>query len=560
MNGRNALIAVFRRFLMIGGGFSLALNLILLVPALFMLQVFDRVLVSRSLETLVLLLVLAASWLAVGLVLDVLRQRVLAHAAAHLDQRYGAETLKALLGEAATPLRRFDSQQLRDLATVRTLLTGPAILSLFDAPWFVVYLLVITLFHPLLGAIAAAASMLLVGLAWLGHRGTAGSTTRAQEAGAKAGNFVQASLRAGEAIAAHGMADGIARAWFADHDRALREGRAAARLQAKLAATSRTLLQALQVALLAVGAWLVIEMHVSTGVILAATILLGRLLAPLESISANWKAITDAFRAWQRLSRERTAEPGTLAPFEHPIPQGRLECEQVFFSPAAGRPPTLRNISFVIEPGESVVILGANGSGKSTLARLLVGIWQPTNGEVRLDGIKLQHRDRAALGAHLGYVPQDVQLISGSIAQNIGRFGEPDSEAVVTAARRALCHDLIARLPDDYRTTVGESGVLLSGGQRQRIALARALYGNPRLVVLDEPNANLDADGERDLDAIIKELRDRGVTTVVITQRMQVAEQVDRVIILRDGQIERLGRRRADEAERPMVLHRGSLS
>lgn len=560
MGNRGALVAMFRRFLLISAGFSLALNLILLVPALFMLQVFDRVLVSRSTETLVLLVILAAGWLSVGLVLDVLRQRILGHAAAHLDDRYGVETLKALLTVAAAPLRRLETQQLRDLATVRTFLTGPAIQAIFDAPWFVVYLFVITLFHPLLGTIAAGASVLLVGLTWISHCATSASVARAAQAGAKAGNFVQASLRASEAIAAHGMADRIAGAWFEDHNRALSEGRSAARLQTMLAATSRTLRQALQIILLAVGAWLVIDMHVSAGVILAATILVGRLLSPLESMSANWKSIADAFTAWQRLSDDRATAAGAVEPFDHPKPQGRLECEGLVFAPTDGNAPTLRNINLVIEPGEIVAILGASGSGKSTLARLLVGIWQPSAGKVRLDGIEIQNWEREALGVHLGYVPQDVQLISGTIAQNISRFGEADSEAIVSAANRARCHDLIARLPDDYRTHVGESGMLLSGGQRQRVALARALYGNPRLIVLDEPNASLDSDGERDLDEIIKELRLRKVTTVVVTQRMQVAEQVDRVIILRDGQIERIGKRRTEADGAAPPLHVVSTS
>ena len=555
VEGNNTLVSVFRRFLIIAAGFSLALNLILLVPALFMLQVFDRVLVSRSIETLILLVVLAAAWLAVGLVLDVLRQRVLSHAAAQLDNRYGAATLKALLSAAATPVRQLETQQLRDLATVRGFLTGPAVQALFDAPWFVIYLLVITLFHPLLGAIAALASVVLVSLTWIGHRGTKASVARSAEAGARAGNFVQASLRASEAIAAHGMAEHIARAWFADHHLALAEGRSAGRLQATLSATSRTLRQALQVILLAVGAWLVIDMHVSAGVMLASTILLGRLLAPLESLSANWKSIADAFKSWQRLSKDQQNATRVLESFDHPVPDGRLECENLSFAPAVGKPPTLRNINLIIEPGEIIAIMGASGSGKSTLARLLVGIWQPSSGKVRLDGMEIQNWDRGVLGAHLGYVPQDVQLISGTIAQNIARFAESDSEAIIAAAKLARCLEIIARLPDDYRTHVGESGTLLSGGQRQRVALARALYGNPRVVVLDEPNASLDADGERDLDEIIKELRVRGITTIVITQRLQVAEQVDRVVILRDGQIERMGKRRPDDADSAPPLH-----
>ena len=542
------LIRVFRRFLLVGASFSIALNIILLVPSLYMLQVFDRVLVSRSIETLWLLSIIAAIWLCAGLVIDVLRQRVLAHAAAHLDARHSVPLLETLLSTAADPQRRMDVAQLRDLATMRSFLAGPAVLALFDAPWIAIYLLVIGLFHPILGVIAAVAALLLVAAAWLANRLSADSLSRSQEAGAKASAFVQAGLRAADVVKAHGMAGGLARVWFDDHDKAIGEARVAARVTATLGGAARTLRQLLQIVMLGVGAWLVIDLNASAGVTIAATILLGRMLAPLESIAANWKTITEARLAWQRLRSAPIANRSAQREFELPMPDGKLEVSGLFFAPSPTAQPTLRNVTFTLEPGEIMAIIGPSGSGKSTLSRLITGIWKPTSGSVRLDGIELSNWNREALGPHIGYCPQDVQLITGTVAQNIARFGEIESDRVLDAARLAGCHDLVARLPDDYRTQIGEGGGLLSGGQRQRVALARALYGNPRYVVLDEPNANLDSDGERALEQVILTLRERKVTTIIVTQRMEIVEFADKVLMLRDGLVERIGKKRADEA------------
>ena len=542
------LIRVFRRFLLVGASFSIALNIILLVPSLYMLQVFDRVLVSRSIETLWLLSIIAAIWLCAGLVIDVLRQRVLAHAAAHLDARHSVPLLETLLSTAADPQRRMDVAQLRDLATMRSFLAGPAVLALFDAPWIAIYLLVIGLFHPILGVIAAVAALLLVAAAWLANRLSADSLSRSQEAGAKASAFVQAGLRAADVVKAHGMAGGLARVWFDDHDKAIGEARVAARVTATLGGAARTLRQLLQIVMLGVGAWLVIDLNASAGVTIAATILLGRMLAPLESIAANWKTITEARLAWQRLRSAPIANRSAQREFELPMPDGKLEVSGLFFAPSPTAQPTLRNVTFTLEPGEIMAIIGPSGSGKSTLSRLITGIWKPTSGSVRLDGIELSNWNREALGPHIGYCPQDVQLITGTVAQNIARFGEIESDRVLDAARLAGCHDLVARLPDDYRTQIGEGGGLLSGGQRQRVALARALYGNPRYVVLDEPNANLDSDGERALEQVILTLRERKVTTIIVTQRMEIVEFADKVLMLRDGLVERIGKKRAEEA------------
>jgi len=552
------LARVFRRFLLIAAAFSLVINLVMLGPSLFMLQVYDRVLVSRSMETLVMLGIITSAWLMLGLVLDVLRQRVLAHAASRLDRGFGTALLGSLLEGAAGPGRRIETGQLKDLSVVRGFIGGPAVLAIFDAPWIVIYLGVMALFHPLMGAAAAAAAVVLWLLAIVANRFSAAPAARAQLAGARAGQFVQASLRAADAVVVHGMSGAIAKAWLGDHAQALEDGRAASRVTAGFGALTRALRQWLQVLMLGLGAWLVVEQHVSAGVTIAATILLGRMLSPLESIAGHWKSIVEARDAWRRLSGEVQQLEADAAVFELPAPAGRLEISGLSFRPSADAAPTLRNINLVVEPGETLVIVGHSGSGKSTLARLVTGAWKPTTGTIRLDGIDLASWDRAALGPHLGYCPQDVQLINGTVAQNIARFGDGDSAGVVAAARRARCEEMIARLPRHYETEIGEGGSLLSGGQRQRVALARALYGKPRLVILDEPNASLDSDGERLLDEVLKTLRAEGITTLVVTQRSQVIEQADKVLVMNDGAIERLGRRRAEgerDAAAAQALH-----
>lgn len=536
------LYEVFRPFLILGCAFSLAINLIMLAPSIFMLQVFDRVLVSRSVDTLVLLGLIATVWLLTGLALDVVRQRILGQAAGHLDESYASPILQKLLAHAADPKRRQDMGQLRDLATARGFLSGPAIQALFDAPWIPIYAGLIALFHPFLGIIAVASVLLFATIAWLSDRASAGAAGRSGEAAGRAGSFVHASLQASEAISAHGMGPAIAHEWLSRHQEGLTHARTAAGITGSFSALSRFLRQLLQIIMLGVGAWLVIERHASPGITIAATILLGRMLAPLESIAANWKSIGDARSAWRRLCEGSLQLPSAVEPaFELPAPVGRLEVQGLYFTPQAGSPPTLRDISFTLEPGEVMAIIGNSGSGKSTLARLLVGLWQPAAGVVRLDGLELRNWSRTTLGPHIGYCPQDVQLIDGSVAQNIARFTAAPDERVVEAARRAGCHDLIARLPEDYRTLVGEGGARLSGGQRQRIALARALFGQPRLVVLDEPNANLDSQGEKALEEVIEALRAQGVTTLIITQRMPIVEHADKVLVLRDGMVEKLG-------------------
>jgi PrtD family type I secretion system ABC transporter len=296
----------------------------------------------------------------------------------------------------------------------------------------------------------------------------------------------------------------------------------------------------LQIAMLALGAWLVIDTHASPGIMVAATILLGRALQPVEQVIGGWKALIQARGAWQRLS-ERPAGQAARGGLELPAPTGRVELERVIFSPAPLRPPLIKGVAFTLETGESLGLIGPSASGKTTLIRLILGIWKPQAGVIRLDGADIARWDRDALGQHVGYLPQDVELFGGTVAENIARLGPVHSEQVVAAARLAHAHEMILRLPDGYETQIGDGGAVLSGGQRQRIALARALYGDPRLVVLDEPNANLDAQGEAALAAALGELKARGVTTIMVGHRPALMSQLDKLAVLKDGALEAFG-------------------
>ncbi|MCD6043378.1 MAG: transporter, partial [Burkholderiales bacterium] len=328
--------------------------------------------------------------------------------------------------------------------------------------------------------------------------------------------------------------------WQSRHDELLAAQARLGTASSKLGAAARMTRQGLQVAMLAVGAWLVIDAHASAGIMVAATILLGRALQPVEHLISGWKAQIEARGAWQRLS-ERPVVQATGSGLALPAPVGRLAVERVVFAIAPMRPALIKGVGFALDAGESLGLLGPSASGKTTLIRLLLGIWKPQAGVVRLDGADIARWDRDALGAYVGYLPQDVELFAGTVAANIARLGAVDSERVVEAAQLAHAHEMILRLPEGYDTQIGEAGAVLSGGQRQRIALARALYGDPRLVVLDEPNANLDTEGEAALHATLKELKAREVTVIMVGHRPAMMSQLDKLAILRDGALEAFG-------------------
>jgi PrtD family type I secretion system ABC transporter len=510
--------------------FSLAINLLLLAPPLYMLQVFDRVISSRSEETLIALTAVTVGAIGLMAFLDALRARLLSAAGIALDRRLGPRVLDGLLSR----LSGADFVHgLRDVNTLRGFLTGSGVLALMDAPWLPFFLLIIFLFHPLMGGIALAGALCMWLLAFLNERFARGPLERMQSEGRRAGRFVDMGSRNAEVIAALGMMPAVTQRWARLNDSVLAEQRRASAIGGRFSGLTKFARQFIQMAMLAAGAWLVLDAHVTAGVRIAATILLGRALAPVEMLVAGWRSLVEARSAWRRLAELLAAHPPAEPGTELPVPHGRIDVENASLK-------VLKRASFTLRAGEALGVIGPSASGKSTLARLIVGVWKPAGGVVRLDGADVAAWPRAQLGPLIGYLPQDVELFAGTVAENIARLEAPDSAEVIRAAQRAHVHEMILRLPKGYDTEVTDG---LSPGQRQRIALARALYRNPRLVVLDEPNANLDADGDQALLRTLAGLKEEGVTVLVIAHRPSLLGGMDKMLVLRDGLVDSFGAR-----------------
>jgi PrtD family type I secretion system ABC transporter len=472
--------------------------------------------------------------------MEVVRTRALGWAGRALDRRLSPAALASVLRESAGVAGRANTDVLRDIAQLRSFLGGTGVQALFDAPWLPIFILVISLMHPLLGVAATVGACTLIALGVLNERLMRGRAERSLRHSRDTTRHAEALTRNAEVIIGMGMTKAAVASWASRHDQLLDAQAHLGGVSSRLNAAARITRQALQIVMLALGAWLVIETHASPGIMVAATILLGRALQPVEQLIGGWKVLVEARGAWQRLS-ERPAAQSATAALALPVPAGRVEVERVIFSAVAMRPPLIKGVAFTLEAGESLGVIGPSASGKTTLIRLILGIWKPQAGVIRLDGADIASWDRDALGQHVGYLPQDVELFAGTVAENIARLGSVDSAQVVAAARLAHAHEMILRLPDGYETQIGEGGATLSGGQRQRIAFARALYGNPRLVVLDEPNANLDAQGEAALAAALGELRAQGVTTIMVGHRPELMSQLDKLAVLKDGALEAFG-------------------
>ena len=533
-------LARLRPYLFFAGFFSFAINLLLLAPPLYMLQVFDRVLTSRSGETLAALTLAVAVALVVMAALDVVRSYLLATLGGALDAMIGPKVIDGLVGQTARLGGREHAHALRDVQALRGFFSGAGIIALFDTPWLPVFLLIITLFHPVLGAIAFAGALAMVILAFLNERLTRRPLERAQIEGRRASSFVDMSVRNAQVISALGMLSAVTERWKRLNDAAHAEQARATRSGAVLSGLTKFARQSIQAAMLGAGAYIVLKQEVSPGVMIAATILLGRALAPVEQLVAGWRNLVEARAAWRRLDellKDEKPDAGTALP----APAGQLSAERVVFGAKGSDKPIIRGASFSLEAGEALGIIGPSASGKSTLARLIIGVWRPVQGNVRLDGADVATWPREDLGRHIGYLPQEVELFPGTVTQNIARLAEPDSAEVIRAAQRAHVHELVLRLPNGYDTDLAEFP--LSPGQRQRIALARALYGNPKLVVLDEPNSNLDNDGDQALLATLRRLKEEGVTVVIIAHRPSLLVGVDKVLVLREGAVDAFGPR-----------------
>ena len=560
-----------RPFITLAALASLVLNLALLVPAIYMLQVFDRVFSSRSLETLAMLSLLALLALALAFAMDRARGALLARAGQAVDDALAGPALAAMLDDAGRGRPSAPRQAaLADVARLRQFLAGPAVQALFDAPWLPLHLLVIHALHPLLGAAALGSALALLGLGLLTERLLQQPGQAAAAAGELGARQIDRLLRHAEPLQAMAMQRAALAGWLGLHRQAQASQARLATTAGTLAALGRLLRQAVQVGMLALGAWLVVSDHASPGVMIATTLLLGRALQPVEHLIAGWRALVDVRAAWQRLGQQPLAgamaaatvstgaAPGDASSSKlgvaHqprlPRVQGALQFERVSLLADGGQPggtPIIKNLSLQLGVGQCLGLVGPSGAGKTSLLRLAVGLRQPQAGVVRLDGLDVTHWPAADWADHVGYLPQDVALLGDTVAQAIARLApvadDATMAAVVDAARLAGVHELVMRLPQGYDTPLDDAAGRLSGGQRQRIGLARAVYGQPRLVVLDEPSAHLDADGEAALARTLAALKQQGTTVLLVSHRPALMRQVDTLAVLRDGALVRHGPR-----------------
>ena len=537
--------------------FSLFINLLILTSPIYMMQVYDRVLASGKVETLVMLTAIAGlAVLALGL-LEMVRSRIIARLGQWLERRLSPDLIAAgmqatLQGGAA------NAQALRDLGVVRSFLSGPGVSTIFDAPWTPFLLGVIWLMHPWLGVLGVASAVVLFSLAMLNEYASRKPLRRAGMMSISNIQQADQAIRNTDAFRAMGMLPGFLSGWMARGENILALQLEAADSNATILGLSKFARIFVQILILGLGAYLVVHGELTSGGMIAASILLGRALAPVEQAIGAWRQMVAGRDAWDRLRRlmERLPPPAKTMPL--PAPKGRLTCEQVSFVPRGRDKPVLNGVSFALESGEALGIIGPSAAGKSTLCKILVGSWQPTRGHARLDGADLFAWPPEQLGPYVGYLPQDVELFGGTVRDNIARLSAaPDPESVIDAAMIAGVHEIILRLPNGYETEIGEGGSFLSGGQRQRIGLARALYRRPRLIVLDEPNASLDTEGEESLMLAMARAKEWGASVVIVAHLPRILRPVDKLLVLRDGHGEMFGSR--DEVLRKLMSKRGPL-
>ncbi len=539
-----AVLTVCKGSFLAVGLFSLFVNFLMLVPSFYMLQVYDRVIASGSESTLLMLTLILLLLLTTLGALEWVRSRIMVRISTRLDtllgQRlYDASFKQALLSGGMNA----SAQPLNDLTGLRQFLTGNGLFAFFDAPWLPIYLAVMFMFHPWYGWFGVFSVLVLIALAYANERLTNQPLQQANQENLAATAFTAKNLRNAEVVASMGMLPQLRQRWQARNNKVLLLQSLASDRAGSITALSKTFRLLVQSLILAIGAWLVLEQEISPGLMIAGSILLGRALAPIDLMIGVWKGFSGARSQYARLNellQKIAAEPERMP---LPAPQGEVSVEGLAVVPPGAQLPAIRGLSFRVAAGESVGIIGPSAAGKSTLARALLGIWPAAQGKVRLDGADVFAWRSEELGPHVGYLPQDIELFEGTISENIARFGTVDPVAVVEAARLAGVHELILRLPEGYDTLIGASGGALSGGQRQRIGLARAVYGKPKLIVLDEPNSNLDDQGERALAMALQQLKVSGSTLFVITHRTSALANVDKLLVLREGTLALYGPR-----------------
>lgn len=518
-------------------------NVLALTGSFFMLQVYDRVIPGRSVPTLIGLAVFAGTLFVFQGVLELIRSRLLVRIGMALDARLSGEVYTALMRlPLRTKLPGDGLQSLRDLDQVRSFLSSTGPTALFDLPWMPLYLIICFLFHFWIGMTALAGAIVLASLTLLAEVRTREPAKRANSQAAARNTLAEATRRNAEALQAMGFGARIAERWAGVNADYLNTNATASDLAGTLGAISKVLRMMLQSGILAIGAYLVIHQEATAGIMIASSIMMSRALAPVELAIAHWKGFVSARQAWTRLSQLLAMLPQTATSVSLPAPVSALAVESISVTPPGERRVVVQDVGFALEKGAGLGVVGPSASGKSSLVRAIAGIWLPIRGTVRLDGATLDQWSPEELGNHIGYLPQDVQLFDGTIAENIARFeSRPPSDKILAAAQAAGVHDLVVHLPEGYETRIGEAGAALSAGQRQRVALARALYGDPFLVILDEPNSNLDAEGEAALAAAIEEVRARGGIAVVVAHRPSALASLDQVLVMANGRVQAFG-------------------
>jgi ATP-binding cassette subfamily C exporter for protease/lipase len=543
-----AALLAFRREFVLVGLLSAVANLLMLTPTLYMLQVFDRVMISQNELTLTAVSLIALLMFGTMALAEWGRSKLLVASGVQFDESLSTRVFNASFESHLSGTNqpgRGPARAFADLLQVRQFITGNGIFAFFDLPWVPIYIGVMFLLHPFLGWLSIGFAVVQGLLAWLGHRRAVEPAEQAQLAQTEVQQFVQGKLRNAEVLESMGMLPNLKAHWARRHAQALHKAEQAQGVTHRVTAISKFVRYTQQSLSLGAGALLVIDGQLTPGAMIAANVLMTRALAPIDMLVGTWRSFITAQAAFLRLGVLLDQHPPRDPALRRVPPQGHLSLKGVVAT-APGRPdPILKGVDVELPPGQVLVVLGPSGSGKSTLARVMMGIWGDVSGEVLLDGRPIADWDRVELGPHLGYLPQDIELFDGSVAENIARFAKIDSQQVIEASKAAGLHEMILRMPRGYDTPIGEAGSVLSGGQRQRVALARAVYGQPVLVVLDEPNANLDDVGEAALARAVQQLKQRGAAVVLITHRPGAIAMADRLLLLSEGRVQAHGPRDA---------------